>query len=167
MAAQQNTFDIVSKVEMQEVDNAINQAMKEVQTRFDFKGSKSKIHLEGRDKLILISDDDFKLKSLNDIFQQKLVKRGISLKSLSYKKAVPAADSTVRQEVQLQQGIPTEKAKEIVKIIKDSKLKVQASINGDFVRVAGKDRDTLQQVIQMLKAREFDFDMQFTNYRSQ
>jgi uncharacterized protein YajQ (UPF0234 family) len=165
--AGQNTFDIVSKVDMQEVDNAINQAMKEVLARFDFKGSKSKIHLEGKDKLVLISDDEFKLRSLNDIFQQKLVKRGISLKSLNYKKPVPAADSTVRQEVDLQQGIPTEKAREIVKIVKDSKLKVQASINGDFVRVGGKDRDTLQEVIKMLKAREFDFHMDFTNYRSQ
>jgi hypothetical protein len=165
--AAQNTFDIVSKVDMQEVDNAVNQSMKEVRTRFDFKGSKSKIYLEGKDKLILVSDDEFKLKSLNGILQQKIVKRGISLKSLSYKKAVPAADSTVRQEVDLQQGIATEKAKEIVKIIKDSKLKVQASINGDFVRVAGKDRDTLQEVIRMLKDRDFDFDMQFTNYRSQ
>jgi uncharacterized protein YajQ (UPF0234 family) len=167
MMAAQNTFDIVSKIDMQEVDNAINQAMKEVLARFDFKGSKSKIHLEGKDKLVLISDDDFKLRSLNDIFQQKLVKRGISLKSLTYKKAVPSADSTVRQEVDLQQGIPTEKAKEVVKIIKDSKLKVQASINGDFVRVSGKDRDTLQDVIKLLKSRELDFDMQFTNYRSQ
>ena len=167
MAAAQNTFDIVSQIDMQEIDNAINQASKEVLARFDFKGSKSKIHLEGKDKLILISDDDFKLKSLNDIFQQKLVKRGISLKSLSYKKAVPAADSTVRQEIDLQQGIATEKAKEVVRVIKDSKLKVQASINGDFVRVSGKDRDTLQEVIKLLKGREFDFDMQFTNYRSQ
>ena len=165
--AQQNTFDIVSQIDHAEVVNAVNQALKEVHTRFDFKGSKSKIHLEGKDKLILISDDDFKLKSLNDIFQQKLVKRGISLKSLSYKKAVPSADSTVRQEVDLQQGIATEKAKEVVKIIKDSKLKVQASINGDFVRVSGKDRDTLQEVIKLLKSREFDFDMQFTNYRTQ
>src|SRR5262245_41818346 len=165
--AAQNTFDIVSKIDMQEVDNAINQAMKEVLARFDFKGSKSRIFLEAKDKLILISDDEFKLKSLNDIFQQKLVKRGISLKRLNYKKAVPAADSTVRKEVDLQQGIPTEKAKEIVRIIKDSKLKVQASINGDLVRVSGKDRDTLQEVIKLLKAREFDFDMQFTNYRTQ
>jgi cyclic-di-GMP-binding protein len=165
--AAQNTFDIVSKVDMQEVDNAINQTTKEVLARFDFKGSKSKVLLEGKDKLILISDDEFKLRSLNDIFQQKLVKRGISLKSLSYKKAIASADSTVRQEVDLQQGIATEKAKEVVKIIKDSKLKVQASINGDFVRVSGKDRDTLQEVIKLLKSREFDFDMQFTNYRTQ
>ena len=164
--AAQNSFDIVSKIDLQEVDNAINQAMKEVSTRFDFKGSKSKIHLEGQEKFVLISDDDFKLKSLNDILQQKLVKRGVPLKGLQYGKPVPAADSTVRQEVSLQQGIPTEKAKEIVRIIKDSKLKVQAAINGDLVRVSGKDKDTLQQVIQLLKSREFDFDVQFSNYRS-
>ena len=164
--APQNSFDIVSRIDLQEIDNAINQAMKEVSTRFDFKGSKSKVHLEGKEKLILISDDEFKLKSLNDILQQKLVKRAVPLKGLQYGKPVPAADSTVRQEVNLQQGIPTEKAREIVKIIKDSKLKVQAAINGDLVRISGKDKDTLQQVIQLLKSREFDFDMQFTNYRS-
>ncbi len=165
--AAQNTFDIVSKIDLQEIDNAINQSMKEVITRFDFKGSKSRVWLEGKEKLILVSDDEFKLRSLNDILQQKLVKRGVPLKGLKYGKAVPSADSTVRQEVDLQQGIPTEKAREIVKIIKDSKLKVQASINGDYVRVSGKDRDTLQEVIKMLKGRDFDFDMQFTNYRSQ
>jgi len=164
--AAQNSFDIVSKIDLQEVDNAINQAMKEVSTRFDFKGSKSKIHLEGKEKLVLISDDDFKLKSLNDILQQKLVKRAVPLKGLQYGKPVPAADSTVRQEVSLQQGIPTEKAKEIVRIIKDSKLRVQAAINGDLVRVSGNDKDTLKQVIELLKCREFDFDMQFSNYRS-
>ena len=164
--APQNSFDIVSRIDLQEVDNAINQAMKEVLTRFDFKGSKSKIHMEGKEKLVLISDDEFKLRSLNDILQQKLVKRAVPLKGLQYGKPVPAADSTVRQEVNLQQGIPTEKAREIVKIIKDSKLKVQAAINGDLVRISGKDKDTLQQVIQLLKSREFDFDMQFTNYRS-
>jgi uncharacterized protein YajQ (UPF0234 family) len=164
--AAQNSFDIVSKIDLQEVDNAINQTVKEVSTRFDLKGSKSQIHLEGREKLILISDDEFKLKSVNDILQQKLVKRGVPLKGLQYGKPVPAADSTVRQEVTLQQGIPSEKAKEIVRIIKDSKLKVQAAINGDLVRVSGKDIDTLQQVIKLLKSRDFDFDMQFTNYRS-
>src|SRR5438552_9822820 len=164
--APQNSFDIVSRIDLQEIDNAINQAMKEVSTRFDFKGSKSKVHLEGKEKLILISDDEFKLKSLNDILQQKLVKRAVPLKGLQYGKPVPAADSTVRQEVNLQQGIPTEKAREIVKIIKDSKLKVQAAINGDLVRISGKDKDTLQQVIQLLKSREFDFDVQFSNYRS-
>ena len=164
--AAQNSFDIISKIDLQEVDNAINQAMKEVLTRFDFKGSKSKIHMEGKEKLVLISDDEFKLRSLNDILQQKLVKRAVPLKGLQYGKPIPAADSTVRQEVSLQQGIPMEKAKELVKIIKDSKLRVQAAINADLVRVSGKDKDTLQQVIQLLKSREFDFDLQFTNYRS-
>lgn len=165
--AAQNSFDVVSKIDLQEVDNALNQTMKEVNTRFDFKGSKSKAHLEGQEKLILISDNDFKLKSLNDILQQKFVKRGVPLKGLKYGKITPAADSTVRQEVDLQQGIPTEKAREIVKLIKESKLKVQASINGDFVRVSGRDRDTLQEVIKLIKAQDFDFDIQFTNYRSQ
>jgi cyclic-di-GMP-binding protein len=164
--AAQNSFDIVSQIDLQEVDNAINQTMKEVVTRFDFKGSKSKVLLEGKEKLVLISDDDFKLKSLNDILQQKLVKRSVPLKALQYGKPSSAADSTVRQEVTLQQGIATEKAKDIVRIIKESKLKVQAAINGDLVRVSGKDIDTLQQVIKLLKAKEFDFDMQFTNYRS-
>jgi cyclic-di-GMP-binding protein len=164
--AAQNSFDIVSQINLQEVDNAINQAMKEVITRFDFKGSKSKIFLEGKERLVLISDDEFKLKSLNDILQQKLVKRSVPLKALQYGKPVAAADSTVRQEVTLQQGIATDKARDLVRIIKDSKLKVQAAINGDLVRVSGKDIDTLQQVIKLLKSREFDFDMQFTNYRS-
>jgi hypothetical protein len=164
--AAQNSFDVVSKIDFQEIDNALHQTLKEVQTRFDFKGSKSRVFLEGKEKLILVSDDDFKLKSLNDILQQKLVKRSVPLKALQYGKIVPAADSTVRQEVSLQQGIPIEKAREIVKLIKESKLKVQASINGDFVRVSGRDRDTLQEVMKLLKGRDFDFDMQFTNYRS-
>jgi cyclic-di-GMP-binding protein len=164
--AAQNSFDIVSQINLQEVDNAINQAMKEVITRFDFKGSKSKIFLEGKERLVLISDDEFKLKSLNDILQQKLVKRSVPLKALQYGKPVAAADSTVRQEVTLQQGIATDRARDLVRIIKDSKLKVQAAINGDLVRVSGKDIDTLQQVIKLLKSRDFDFDMQFTNYRS-
>jgi uncharacterized protein YajQ (UPF0234 family) len=164
--AQQNSFDIVSKIELQEIDNALNQTMKEVKTRFDFKGSKSQVFLEGKEKLILVSDDEFKLKSLSDILQQKLVKRTVPLKGLKFGKVVPAANSTVRQEVDLQQGIPVEKAREIVKLIKETKLKVQASIQGDFVRVSGRDRDVLQEVIRMLKGRDFDFDMQFSNYRS-
>ncbi len=163
---QQNSFDIVSKIDLQEIDNALNQVMKEVKTRFDFKGSKSQVYLEGKEKLVLISDDEFKLKSLNEILQQKLVKRAVPLKALKYGKVVPAADSTVRQEVDLQQGIPVEKSREIVKLIKETKLKVQASIQGDFIRVSGRDRDVLQDVIRMLKGREFDFDMQFANYRS-
>lgn len=164
--AAQNSFDVVSKIDLQEIDNAIQQTMKEVHTRFDLKGTKSAVRLEGKDKLVLGSDDEFKLRSLNDILQQKLVKRGVPLKALKYGKPVPAAGSTVRQEVDLQQGIPIEKAREIVKIIKESKLKVQASINGDYVRVNGKDRDTLQEVIKLLRSCEFDFDMHFTNYRS-
>src|SRR5215211_6189780 len=165
--AQQNTFDIVSKIEHAEVVNAINQALKEVQTRFDFKGSKSNIEMEGDEAIILTSDDDYKLKSLNDILQSKFVKRGVPLKGLTYGKVEQALGGTVRQRVTLQQGIPQEKAKEIVKFIKDTKLRVQASINGDFVRVAGKDRDSLQEVIARLKAKDFGIDMQYTNYRSQ
>jgi uncharacterized protein YajQ (UPF0234 family) len=165
--AQQNTFDVVSKVDMAEVKNAVNQAMKEVQQRFDFKGTNSTITLEEKEhRIVLGTASEFTLKSLNDVLQQKLVRRGVSLKALSYGKVEPAAKDTVRQTVTLQQGIPVEKAREIVKFIKDTKLKVQASINGDFVRVGGKDRDTLQQVIARLKEIDFGIDMQFTNYRS-
>ncbi|QQS45402.1 MAG: YajQ family cyclic di-GMP-binding protein [Acidobacteriota bacterium] len=164
--AQQNTFDIVSKIEHAEVVNAIDQAMKEVKTRFDFKGSKSDIELEGREAIILASDDEYKLKSLNDILQTKLVKRNVPLKGLKYGRIEPALGGTVRQRIELQQGIPQEKAKEIVKFIKDTKLKVQVSIQGDSVRVAGRDRDVLQQVIAALREHDFDIDMQYTNYRS-
>src|ERR1051326_3989486 len=143
--AQQNSFDIVSKIDLAEVTNAINQAMKEVQQRFDFKGSKSEITLEAKDNAIILhSEDDYKVKSLNDVLQQKLIKRGVPLKGLTYGKIEPAAGSTVRQRIDLQQGIPIEKAKEIVKTIKESKKKAQASIQGDLVRVSSKDRDTLQ-----------------------
>lgn len=164
--AQQNTFDIVSKIEHAEVVNAVNQALKEVGTRFDFKGSKSNIELEGQEAIILTSDDEYKLTALNDILQSKLVKRGVPLKGLTYGKVEQALGGTVRQRVTLQQGIPQEKAKEIVKFIKDTKLKVQASIQGDLVRVAGKDRDTLQEVIAALRGHDFGIDMQFTNYRT-
>lgn len=164
--AQQNTFDIVSNIEHAEVVNSVNQALKEVQTRFDFKGSKSNIELEGEDAIILTSDDEYKLKSLNDILQTKFVKRGVPLKGLTYGKVEQALGGTVRQRLTLQQGIPQDKAKEIVKFIKDTKLKVQASIQGDLVRVAGRDRDILQEVIAALRAHDFDIDMQFTNYRS-
>ena len=164
--AQQNTFDIVSKIEHAEVVNAIDQAMKEVQTRFDFKGSKSNIELDGKEAIILTSDDEFKLKSLNDILQTKMVTRNVPLKGLKYGKIESALGGTVRQRVELQQGIPQDKAKEIVKYIKDTKLKVQASIQGDSVRVAGKDRDLLQQVIAALREHDFGIDMQYTNYRS-
>jgi uncharacterized protein YajQ (UPF0234 family) len=164
--AQQNTFDIVSTIDHSEVVNAINQALKEVQTRFDFKGSQSNIEMEGKDAFILTSDDEYKLRSLDDILQSKFVKRGVPLKGLNYQKVEQALGGTVRQKVLLQQGIPQEKAKEIVKHIKDTKLKVQASIQGDLVRVAGKDRDILQEVIGALKQKDFGIDMQFTNYRS-
>jgi uncharacterized protein YajQ (UPF0234 family) len=162
----ENTFDIVSKVDMQETSNAIQNALKEIHTRFDLKDSKSDIQLEGKDAIVLISQDEYKLKAVNDILQGKLVKRGVPLKALAYGVIEPAAGSTVRQKVTMQQGIPTEKAKEIVKVIKDSKKKVQASIQGDSVRVSGKDRDTLQEIIALLKGRDFGIDMQFTNYRS-
>jgi uncharacterized protein YajQ (UPF0234 family) len=166
--AQQNTFDVVSKVDMAEVKNAVNQASKEVNQRYDFKGTNSTIELDEKEhKLVLATASEFTLRSLNDVLQQKLVRRGVSLKALSYGKVEPAAKDSIRQTVGLQQGIPIEKAREIVKFIKNSKLKVQASISGDYVRVAGKDRDTLQQVIAMLKEADFGIDMQFTNYRSQ
>src|SRR5438094_3306705 len=162
----ENTFDIVSNIDLQEVSNAIQQALKEIHTRFDLKDSKSSIVLEGKDAIILQSVDEFKLKAVNDVFQQKLVKRGVPLKGLDYGAVEAAAGSTVRQKISLQQGIPIEKAREIVKHIKDSKKKVQASIQGDTVRVSSKDRDTLQEIIALLKQKDFGIDMQFTNYRS-
>jgi len=162
----ENTFDIVSKIDLQEVTNAIQQAMKEITTRFDLKDSKSSIALEGKDAIILHSIDEFKLKHVNDVFQQKLVKRGVPLKGLSYGVVESSLGGTAKQKITMQQGIPIEKAREIVKLIKNSKKKVQASIQGDLVRVSGKDRDTLQDVIAMLKQQDFGIDMQFTNYRS-
>lgn len=153
---------------MAEVKNAVNQAMKEVRQRYDFKGTNSDILLDEKErKLVLATASEFTLRSLNDVLQQKLVRRSVSLKALSYGTVEPAAKDTVRQTVTLQHGIPIEKAREIVKFIKETKLRVQASINGDFVRVSGKDRDTLQQVIASLKQKDFGIDMQFTNYRSQ
>jgi len=163
--AQQNSFDIVSQVDRAEITNAIHQTVKEVRQRFDFKGSNANVALEEND-LVLSAEDETKLRNMNDIFQQKLVRRGVPLKALSYGTVEPAAGGTVRQRVQIQQGIPQEKAKDIVKFIKDSKAKVQASIQGDTVRVSGKDRDTLQQVIAGLKAKDFGINMQFTNYRT-
>jgi len=162
----ENTFDIVSKIDLQEVSNAIQQTLKEVHMRFDLKDSKSTIELEGKEAIVLHSIDEFKLKSVNDVFQQKLVKRGVPLKGLTYGPVEPAAGSTAKQRVTMQQGIPIEKAREIVKTIKDTKKKVNASIQGDLVRVSGKDRDTLQEIIAVLRQRDFGIDMQFTNYRS-
>ena len=162
-----NTFDVVSKIELPEVSNAVQQSLKELGQRYDLKNSHSNIELNEKDKKILLSSqDEFKLKAVNEILQSKLVKRGVPLKGLTYSPVLPAAGSTVRQEITLQQGISTEKAREIVKKIKDSKLKVQASIQGDFVRVSGRDRDVLQTVIKLLRESDFGIDMQFTNYRS-
>ena len=163
--AQQNSFDIVSQVEMAEVKNALDQAMKEVRQRFDFKGSRAEVTLEEND-LVLHAEDETRLRNMNDILQQKLVRRGVPLKALSYGRTEPAAGGTVRQRAAIQQGIPTDKAKEIVKFIKETKLKVQAAIQGDVVRVTGRDRDTLQDVIAQLKAKDFGITMQYTNYRS-
>jgi cyclic-di-GMP-binding protein len=163
----ENTFDVVSKIDLNEVSNAIQQASKEVQTRYDLKDSKSSIELNEKDnKILLSSADEYKLKSVVEILGQKLVKRGVPLKGLEYGEITPASHSSVRQEITLQQGISTEKAKEIIKVIKDSKLKVQASIQSDAIRVSSKDRDLLQQVIALLRGKDFGIDMQFTNYRS-
>src|SRR6266478_2592429 len=162
-----NTFDIVSKIDLAEVSNAIQQAMKEIVQRYDLKNSHSDVQLNEKDhKIVLTSQDDFKLKAVNDVLGQKLVKRNVPLKGLTYGTITPAAGSTVRQEITLQQGVPIEKAREIVKVIKDSKQKVQASIQGDLVRVSGKDRDSLQSVIALLRGHDFGIDMQFTNYRT-
>lgn len=161
-----NSFDVVSKVEIQEVRNAIDQAIKEVRARFDLKDSKSEIDLEGEDTIQLASADEYKLKAVIEILQQKLVKRNVSLKNITFEKVEPAAGSSVRQKIKLQQGIPGEKAKEIVRIIKDSKKKAQASIQGDTVRISSKDRDTLQEVIALLRGKDLGVELQFTNYRS-
>ena len=163
--AQQNSFDIVSQVDRAEIGNALNQTMKEVRQRFDFKGSNAAVVVEEND-LVLTAEDETRLRNMNDILQQKLVRRGVPLKALSYGRAEPAAGGTLRQHVAVQQGIPADKAKDIVKFIKDTKVKVQAAIQGDTVRVTGRDRDTLQEVIAQLKAKDFGINMQFTNYRS-
>jgi len=162
----ENTFDIVSKIDLQEVSNAIQQSLKEIHTRFDLKDSKSNIELEGKDAIVLHSIDEFKLKSVNDVFQQKLVKRGVPLKGLTYGPVESAAGSTAKQRITMQQGIPIEKAREIVKVIKNTTKKVNASIQGDLVRVSGKDRDALQEIIALLRQQDFGIDMQFTNYRT-
>ncbi len=163
--AKENSFDIVSKTDYAEITNALNQTTKEVSQRFDFKGSKATVELADKD-LIMSAEDETRLRNMNDILQTKFIKRGISLKALDYQKIEPAAGGTVRQTVKIQQGIPIEKAKEIVKFIKDAKLKVQASIQGETVRVSGKDRDTLQESIAALEAKDFGIDMNFDNYRS-
>jgi cyclic-di-GMP-binding protein len=163
----ENTFDIVSKIDLAEVSNAIHQATKEIDQRYDLKNTKSTIELNEKDhKILLASQDEYKLTAITEILQAKLVKRSVPLKGLTYGAVIPSAGSSVRQEITLQQGIAIEKAREIVKLIKDSKKKVQASINADMVRVSSKDRDTLQEIIQLVKGHDFGIDMQFTNYRS-
>ena len=165
--AQENSFDIVSKVEIQEVRNAIDQALKEIKQRFDLKDSHSEINLaEGDKEIQLASAGEYKLEAIKEILGQKLVKRGISLKNLTYGKLEPAAGQSVRQKITLQQGIPSDKAKEIVRLVKDSKKKVQTTIQGDNVRITSKDRDELQAIIALLRGQDLGIDLQFTNYRS-
>ena len=160
----ESSFDIVSSVDMQEVKNAIAQAMKEITTRFDLKGTASEISLQS-EELLLVSSDEFKLKAVRDILEGRLVKRSVPLKALDYKTTESALGGTVRQKVEFQKGIPSEKAREIVKIIKGTKIKVQAAIQGDQLRVSGKNRDDLQAVMRTLKETDLGIDMQFTNYR--
>jgi len=163
--AQDFSFDIVSKINLQELDNAINMSMKEISQRFDFKGSVSDIKNEENKKIVVVSDDEFKLKNVIDILQGKLVKRGISLKFLEYGKMESSLGGSVKQEITLKQGIPQEKAKQINTLIKDKKLKVQPQIQGDQIRVSSKSKDELQVVIQTLRAANLDIELQFANYR--
>ena len=159
------SFDIVSKVDMQEVDNAVNQTVKEIAQRYDFKGSKCEVTLE-KECLKVLADDDFRLKSIIDILQSKFIKRGISVKALQYGKAESASSGMVRQVITIQQGISKEKGKEINGVIKETKLKVQSQIQDDQVRVTGKNIDDLQEVIRILKGKDLDVEMQFINFRS-
>ncbi len=162
-----NSFDVVSKIELTEVGNAIQQALKEIHTRYDLKDSKTSIELNEKDhKILLASQDEYKLKAVIEVLEGKLVKRKVPLKGITYGALIPSAGSSVKQEAALQQGIPIEKAREIVRKIKDAKLKVQASIQGDLVRVSGRDRDALQSAIKVLRESDFGIDMQFTNYRT-
>ena len=162
--AQDFSFDIVSKTEMQEVTNAIQQAQKELAQRFDFKGSKSSIELTG-EEIVIVSDDEGKLRSVKDILESKLVKRGVSLKAVDYAALEQAAGGTVRQKAKIVQGIEIEKAKAIVKAIKEAKLKVQASIQSDQVRVTGRAKDDLQKAMAVVKGHDYGIPLQFTNYR--
>lgn len=162
-----NTFDVASKIDLTEVLNAVQQAAKEIGTRYDLKDSKSSVELkEKENKILLSSSDEFKLQAVSEILGQKLVKRNVPLKGLQYGEKIPGSHGSVRQEITLQQGISTEKARDIVKLLKDSKLKVQSTIQADVVRVSGKDRDTLQQAIALLRGHDFGIDMQFTNFRT-
>jgi len=159
------SFDIVSKVDEQEVDNAVNQAIKEMSQRYDFKGSKSEIKWEKKEEVIIIADDDYKLKAVIDILQTKLAKRGVSLKSLEYGKVEDASGGLKRQVIKILQGIPQDKAKEISKFIKELKLKVEAQIQGDQLRISGKKIDDLQEAIRSLKEKDLKIALQFVNMR--
>jgi uncharacterized protein YajQ (UPF0234 family) len=164
MASGESSFDIVCKADMEELRNAVQAAQKELANRFDFKGGKSSIELD-KESVTLVSDDEFKLEQLRDIFENKLIKRGLSPKSVKYKTPEAAAKLTMRQVATLQNGIGMEDAKKIVKLIKDLKIKVQASIQGEQVRVTGKSKDDLQEVMQAVRGADFDFACEFTNYR--
>ena len=164
--AQENSFDIVSKVDIQEVRNAIDQALKEIRQRFDLKDSHSEVTLEGDDAIQLASANEYKLEAVKEILGQKLVRRGVSLKNVTYGKLEPAAGQSMRQRISLQQGIPIEKAKEIVRLVKDSKRKAQVTIMGDTVRVSSRDRDELQAIIALLRGKDLGLELQFTNYRT-
>jgi uncharacterized protein YajQ (UPF0234 family) len=159
------SFDVVSKLNLQEVENAVAQANKEIQTRFDFKGSVSRLEWDKKELLTLYSDDEQKLKSVIDILQSKLVKRGVSLQAMEYQKIEPAERATVRQAVKMKQGIESEKAKAVVKAIKEAKLKVQASIQGDQLRVSSKSKDELQATMNFVRGQDYGLPLQFTNYR--
>jgi len=164
--AETNSFDIVSKVDLQEIDNAINQARKEIIQRYDFKDSKTSVELNQKEhEIVLISDDDFRMRATVDILQTKLVKRSVPLKALTYSKVEPAAGGLVKQTIKLQNGIDKDNARLLVKMIKDTKLRVQAQIMEDQVRVSGKNKDDLQTVIGMLRHANLSFAMQFINYR--
>lgn len=164
--ADQNSFDVVSKVDMQEAKNAIDQALKEINQRFDFKGTKTELTLkEKENELVLVSDDEYKLKSVVDILKAKLIKRGVSVKAFAFGVVEPALGGTVRQTAKIQNGLAIEKAKEIVKEIKEGKFKAQAQIQGDQLRVQSKSRDELQEVITFLKGKDFGVDLQYINYR--
>ena len=165
--ATQCSFDITSNVDLQEVDNALNQARKEVAQRYDFKGSKASIDFDQKDsKLVLSADDEFKLNALWEIVQTRLVRRNVPVRNLTRGTVTPAANSTVRQEITLQQGIPGEKAKEIVKFLKEAKLKrVQASIQGDQLRITSASKDDLQEAMHLLREQDFGVALQFGNYR--
>jgi hypothetical protein len=160
----ESSFDVVSSVDLQEVKNALAQATKEIRTRFDLKNSGSSVDLQG-EEILVVSSDEFKLKAVRDVLEERLVKRNVPLKALSYGPVEQALGGTVRQRASLQKGIPTEKAREIVKLVKGTKLKVQAAIQGDQLRVSGKNKDDLQSVMQVLRGTDLGIDMQFTNRR--